>query len=453
MAKSKPIRSSSNRWHTSFQNGELEIWVHFKGFSLWVDTAQNRWELNGHTLFGWVRRSDPLDTLKGLPAGLSFEGLYAERIGDRLSRFLLSRTNIPLLAGPMGWAALVGGILWALGRSNNPLLLGVVWILLGAELRGMAGIAYGFACLLLLGAQSMPMAALFFGVVLLLIAQGFRCRRAIAPFLGAAVLLLPLGPVPQATPLQMGVWLIAALGSAVIAMRPLQLCLGLDATSAWKYHCQVHALKALDNSMLWSLNPQDELGLPPEPAYWTESRWRADNRSSVVSIGNEYHRWIFLPGIIIAVQAGVSARLHEWSELSIEGHACHWESRPPGLPDMAWVLKLNLKNDHLFLLFGDTNVGQAFQDLMQTWAPASAPEPMPTAAPTTDAIGQALSRLGLQLGANWAQIRAAYRQEVRRSHPDQYPWASQAERGALDAKLKDINSAMDYLETVRSQFS
>ena len=268
MNSSKLDPSSVSHWYATFQNGDLELWIRLGAFSFWIDTAQNQWELNGHSLFGWVGRRDRLDTLKGLPSDLAFESPPAEKVDQQLKAFLLARTKTPILAGPAGWAALMIG-LWccvAFGRSLNPLLFGAVWVMLGAGLRGVAGLAYGFACFLLLGVGGIPVALLVIGCLLLLMAQGLRLRRALAPLLGAAVaivLIQPPGSFFTTTQrLQVLAWLLTALGGAYFSVRPRNLRLGLDADHSWRYHSQIESLKGLI-TRLCGLGTRRRVGTSP----------------------------------------------------------------------------------------------------------------------------------------------------------------------------------------------
>lgn len=338
-------------------------------FSLWVDTASNRFELNGQSLFGWVGRRDPLESLRGLPLDLP------GGTEPNLAAFLRNRARAPLLSGLGGGLALaMGGGLALAARGGTSglgmLLFGAAWVLLGAGLRGAAGLAHGGASLVLLALAGVAPWLVGLAALALLFAQGLRVRRAAAP-------LLAVWALAPGSPLFLVAWVALAVVAGLLALRPRNLVLPLSGEESWRFHCQVQSVLGLDDATLWSLRPFDMTGLPPDPGSHETSLWRLNGGTPVIGLGDELQKWILLPQAILVIQEGIVGRLHGWSELRMEGRPCTWEARPPELPESAWTVRLSLAGEVLVLLFGDGEVGRAFQDQWATWAPAAAEVPAP----------------------------------------------------------------------------
>ena len=431
--KPKDRTSHSHRgWEVSFAHGELLVWLRFGGVSLWLDTATNRLEVNGQSLWGWMGRRDPVEALQGLPLKVQDPapggGLVAQirALGASQGR-----------SGALGWALLLGAGIGVLGAGPGwPLrFAGCAIVVLGSRLRGGVGMGFGALILLLALAAGSPGWVLPVAGLLLLLSQGLGLRRRVYP-IAAALFLAPRDPI--FTP----AWVGLAVAAGAWALRTRRLEAGLTGEAAWIYHSQAEAIAGVADPELWSLDLSDPQGLPPAPASGRRSRWRVEGRTPVASLGDDRQRWVFFPGAVAVVQEGVEVRLHALSELAFEGRACAWEAGPPGLGGAAWIIALGLGADRLTLLFGDAEAGRAFQARISVWAHAQAsPGPGVSQSPRAEA----LALLGLGPDAAEAEIRSAYHREVRRVHPDHHPKATPEERSALEARLRALNEAMALL--------
>lgn len=421
-------------WEVSWAHGELLVWARFGGLSLWLDTATNRLEVNGHSLWGWLGRRDPVESLQGLP--LKVQTPAPDPPGVARVRALGATRGG---TGTLGWLLLGVTGAWVLGadRGGSLAWAGCAVVGLGSRLRGGAGVGFGALILLLAGRAGMPIWVLPGLALLLVLSQGMGLRRWVQPT-AAALCLAPRDP--SFAPL----WVGLALAAGAWALRPRRLAFGLPGEAAWRYHSQAEALGGLEDAELWSLDPSDPEGLPPAPASGRRSRWRVDGRTAVPSLGDDRQRWVFLPGAVAVVQEGVEVRLHALAGLILEGRPCTWEGGPPGLGGEAWVVGLGVGADRLTLLFGRAEAGRAFQARLSAWAPPRAvPEPRAPQGPRAEA----LALLGLGPEAAEPEIRAAYHREVRRVHPDHHPRATPAEREALEARLRALNEARALLRS------
>ncbi|HJW32489.1 MAG TPA: J domain-containing protein [Holophagaceae bacterium] len=428
----KPRTSHSHRgWEVSFAHGELLVWIRFGGLSLWLDTATNRLEVNGQSLWGWMGRRDPVEALQGLP--LRVQGPAPEaRLVARIHALGASQAR----SGLLGWVWLLGlGVAVLAANPGWPLrVAGCAAGVLGSRLRGGVGVGFGALVLLMAQQAGVPAWGLPVAGLLLLLSQGLGQRRLVYP-IAAALVLAPRDPAFSP------VWVGLAVAAGAWALRPRRLEWGLSGEAAWIYHSQAEAFGGVPDPELWSLDLADPMGLPPAPASGRRSRWRVEGRTPVASLGDDRQRWVFFPGAVAVVQEGVEVRLHALSELAFEGRACAWEAGPPGLGGEAWILALGLGADRLTLLFGAAETGRAFQARIAAWARAEAP-PEPRA---QGPRAEALALLGLGPDAAEAAIRSAYHREVRRVHPDHHPQATPEERRALEARLRALNEAMALL--------
>ncbi len=438
-------------WHFARHDGEIVCWARWGRWSVWVDTAMGRLEVNGAALTDLLtQREDPLLSVAGKPWEASFTGELegeAAALFSRVAEALRKAGGGPL-ALLSHWAMLLGvGAVLVLAAPWPPwggimLLPSLLWLGVGARTRGLKGIAFSLITLALLQHPSTVEAPLAWGSLGLVVLTPMVGLGALGRTLAAMTALwIRQERVADEFALGRGLLiLLGGLGWAALSLWRRRFRLGLSGAARWRAHLMADAFSKVDSSALWILDALQGAELPPLAARVRALPWVVDASLPVYEVVGAGRRWIFLPEAIWVHEGSGSERLFPLSQCHVAQGPCEWEAAPPGLGHPAWLVTMAPPQGvALTLLFGDCKSGQAFAERFSAWT-LSAP------LPREGVPSEAELLLGVSPGASFDEIKHAYLKAVKQWHPDRYPNASPKEREALEARMKALNEAYDALE-------
>lgn len=447
--------SPHKAWHLARRDGEILCWARWGRWSLWIDTAMGRLEVNGAA---WtdllMQREDPLSsTVQSHWEMGSTEGLEPEREGvfQRVSEALRNAgagwegfmARWPTLLGFGVGLGLAGAWpAWGWGMMVPSLL----WLGMGSRWRGMKGAVFA---VITMGLAGHPVGAewplVWASVALILFTPMLGLGTLGRVFAALIVLWIRQGRLPEdEAMLRIGILLLAGLAVAAFSLSRRRLPLHLPGTARWRAHLMADTLGKVDSSTLWTLDSLQGAELPPLAARIRALPWRVDAALSVFEVVGGGRRWIFLPETIWVHEGTLREVLLPLGRCHLRQSACTWEGAPPGLGHPAWVVTITPPAEPpLALLFGDVPMGQAFGERFSAWMGGDAVGSME--APPSEAE----QLLGVPAGASFEEIKQAYVRAVKRWHPDRHPHATAKEREALEARMQALNEAYDDLEAAR----